>query len=247
VTGGYGDDVIAGRADDNRLHGGPGDDIVRGSDRGNDFLWGDGGADRLFGGEGRDSLAGGPGPDVLDGGRDLDFLSPGDHFPSYYLDEPPNPDDYGDPGSAHVARCGDGPDYVAPAGPRDLFGDDCDRAIVFGAGPTVLGLHLPLARARSPLGWIGGRFAAPRRFRFTCARESCPRVDLTVAEGSLRGTRVGGRVLRPRTRREFVKPAFGLDARGRAILQRRRRLRLRVTLTTPAGHGSFLVDARLGR
>lgn len=68
---------------DGELHGGTGNDSLRGSDSGNDTLFGDDGndnlagqslADRVFGGNGADNLAGWRGNDELDGGPGNDFV-----------------------------------------------------------------------------------------------------------------------------------------------------------------------------
>ncbi len=52
------------------IDGGAGDDIIRGSDLGNDRLYGSTGSDWLIGGTGTDRLYGGAGGDILDGGAD---------------------------------------------------------------------------------------------------------------------------------------------------------------------------------
>jgi Ca2+-binding RTX toxin-like protein len=94
VTGGNGNDVIAGDDNVNILSGGPGNDTLdgRGSDdqifggdgndtlvggSGNDTLSGDAGDDNLQGGDGTDGLNGGDGNDQLDGGAGSDVLAGG--------------------------------------------------------------------------------------------------------------------------------------------------------------------------
>jgi Ca2+-binding RTX toxin-like protein len=71
LRGTDGDDVIAGLATDDWVHGGAGRDTLSGME-GDDILFGDADADRLHGGTGNDVLDGGAGDDLLDGGAETD-------------------------------------------------------------------------------------------------------------------------------------------------------------------------------
>jgi hypothetical protein len=83
VSGGSGDDQLAGGLSGDRLWGGDGNDVLYGA-AGSDTLNGGGGSDRLYGQSGADFLidgdrdgatgSGGPGPDLLDGGGGDDTL-----------------------------------------------------------------------------------------------------------------------------------------------------------------------------
>ena len=91
ITGGTGDDTLAGTgngtvyggAGDDTLYGGgygtvyggAGDDTIRGGYRGT--LYGGAGDDTFNGGTGHDTLTGGTGDDILDGGADNDTLTGG--------------------------------------------------------------------------------------------------------------------------------------------------------------------------
>jgi Ca2+-binding RTX toxin-like protein len=85
VTGGQGNDTIAGRDDTNILMGGGGNDTIdgRGADdqvfggAGNDTEMGGAGADKLAGDDGADNLQGGADADALDGGAGDDSLDGG--------------------------------------------------------------------------------------------------------------------------------------------------------------------------
>ena len=77
VTGGAGNDNLAGADDVNILAGGPGNDTLAGRG-GPDQLFGGEGDDALLGGAGADTLAGEQGNDNLQGGDDADSLNGGE-------------------------------------------------------------------------------------------------------------------------------------------------------------------------
>lgn len=82
LSGGDGDDKLAGGRGDDTLDGGDGKDELRGAGgadllkggKGDDSLYGDAGADALYGGDGNDGLYGGTGADILGGGAGDDVL-----------------------------------------------------------------------------------------------------------------------------------------------------------------------------
>lgn len=76
VMGGNGDDILDGGDGRDRLQGGNGNDMLYGG-VGNDSLYGDGGDDQLFGEDGNDRLYGGHGSDMARGGADNDFVDGG--------------------------------------------------------------------------------------------------------------------------------------------------------------------------
>ena len=76
LTGGSGDDTIAGSGGADSLEGGGGRDVVTGNG-GPDFLSGDAGNDTLLGGAGEDSGFGEEGEDVVGGGQGVDDLEGG--------------------------------------------------------------------------------------------------------------------------------------------------------------------------
>ena len=84
LFGGPGDDTIDGRGGDDQIFGGAGNDNIQGG-AGNDTLAGEDGNDVIHGGDGADGLNGGDGNDVLDGGPGSDILSggPGDDTADY--------------------------------------------------------------------------------------------------------------------------------------------------------------------
>jgi len=68
LTGGCGDDTLNGESGNDVLKGGSGNDTLQGGD-GNDILMGECGNDKLYGGLGNDVLDGGPGDDLLSEGE----------------------------------------------------------------------------------------------------------------------------------------------------------------------------------
>lgn len=93
MTGGHGNDLMYGGAQDNRLDGGDGDDYLLGNDgndtladgSGDNFLFGNAGDDHLAGGTGRDIVAGGAGNDTLDSGGGLENLLMDDQGNDRYI------------------------------------------------------------------------------------------------------------------------------------------------------------------
>lgn len=117
LAGGFGDDLIRGRAGDDQLNGRGGDDLIRGGE-GDDILSGAQGDDRLRGGHGNDALSGGFGADSLRGGFGDDTLS-------------------GDKG-ADWMRGGSGSDELTIAGADTVFGGDDADLFVFEGGNAVI-------------------------------------------------------------------------------------------------------------
>jgi Ca2+-binding RTX toxin-like protein len=76
LSGGPGDDALAGRGGPDQIFGGDGNDTATG-DAGNDTIAGEGGDDNLQGGTESDDLIGGDGNDQLDGGPANDILNGG--------------------------------------------------------------------------------------------------------------------------------------------------------------------------
>ncbi|HEU0099304.1 MAG TPA: cadherin domain-containing protein [Allosphingosinicella sp.] len=71
LSGGNGNDSLAGTAGEDQLNGGNGNDVLSGLG-GHDLLLGGNGSDSLYGGSGNDVLAGGNGNDLLSGGAGAD-------------------------------------------------------------------------------------------------------------------------------------------------------------------------------
>ncbi|HEX8388245.1 MAG TPA: hypothetical protein VF636_04445, partial [Sphingomonas sp.] len=109
ITGGAGDDEIAGLGGGDQLDGGAG----------RDELYGDAGDDRLNGGDGEDLLDGGAGDDVLTGGAGFDRIDGGDG--NDVID--------GGAGSDFIAG-GDGDDRIVDVADPGMFG----QATIDGGG-----------------------------------------------------------------------------------------------------------------
>jgi RTX calcium-binding nonapeptide repeat (4 copies) len=117
ITGGNGNDVLAGTTGDDTMSGGNGNDRLAGGD-GNDKMAGGNGNDMLTGGRGHDALDGGNGNDNLDGGLGDDRLAGG------------NGTDMLDGGS--------GNDWLDGGNDNDmLFGGTGDDRLVGGNGNDV--------------------------------------------------------------------------------------------------------------
>jgi Ca2+-binding RTX toxin-like protein len=145
VSGGSGDDTIAGSGTENTLNGGNGNDTVSGGGgddsitggNGNDTLSGEGGNDRVTGSDGADRLSGGAGddytfsdysdrdPDVLSGGPGIDSVGDGIAFVPFPI---------------HVSldgRANDGFSDPTLTGAKDNVMPDVEN-IEGGPGPDVL-------------------------------------------------------------------------------------------------------------
>lgn len=93
ATGGDGNDLMQGSAQDNTLDGGGGDDFLQGNegndtladDDGDNYLLGNGGDDRLTGGSGEEILIGGDGNDTLDSGGGRNNVLMGDLGDDRYI------------------------------------------------------------------------------------------------------------------------------------------------------------------
>ena len=118
VSGGQGDDVLAGVDGDERLDGGEGDDIVRGGD----------GSDELIGGAGEDVLRGGLGEDILSAGDD-DDIATGDRG-----------DDIIDGGAGDDIVRGGADDDIIDGGEGDdiVVGDRGNDILRAGTGDDIL-------------------------------------------------------------------------------------------------------------
>ena len=146
LTGSDQDDILAGDARGNTLHGREGNDTLYGgpggSETNNDRMYGDEGDDRLFGGRGNDRLFGGDGDDflrggahndVLEGGEGEDDLAGGDGNDTLRGDAG---DDTlsGDAGNDGLYGGDDNDTLSGGAGSDDLFGGEGDDTLDGGAG-----------------------------------------------------------------------------------------------------------------
>ena len=92
LAGGPGPDRINGDRGNDTLAGGSEDDLLRGGD-GDDTVLGGSEADRVEGGPGTDTLDGGLGPDVFDGGSGSDTADYSARVNPVFVDLDGNPDD----------------------------------------------------------------------------------------------------------------------------------------------------------
>jgi Ca2+-binding RTX toxin-like protein len=221
ATGGSGDDVLEGDGGPNRLTGGRGDDTLRGR-AGRDPLVGESGDDRIDGGDGSDQIEGGSGRNTVNGGAGSDTIYPGS----------------GRRGTNQFVRCGAGERDSVSAGPTDVVEAETCEHVIVGEQNWAFQPHLPLRSLRDPVGAMADGLSF--HGAIGCFRVPCPRARLTVGH-----TVVAARTLEPR-RTLYRHPDVRLTHAGRALLERRRILRVRVMLASDSvlTGGSFLMDLR---
>lgn len=219
LTTGTGDDLLVGGEAADILDGHSGDDVLRGG----------GGADALYANQGADRLAGGAGDDVLWPSESSDSRwhagSPRDHP----RDQPDR------------ISCGTGTDRVTYTMPLDLLLVGCEEGTPFGQfSYPRWPVYRPTGEVRRPAG------AVVRLVGLHCDERECPmtfRLRLARRAGPARaGTLVGRRRLVLR-RGDNANVALRLSPRGRTLLTRAGRLRLRV-LETGYGDWGYPTDRR---
>lgn len=195
--------------------GGPGDDRLQGGE-GRDTLLGEAGQDRLDGGNNRDVLDGGDGDDELAGGANVDRLNGGQGDDVHLaLDA-----------QTDTVTCGPGQDR-AEIDQRDRVAEDCETvrrrqlgfAIVRARVTTTGRLQLTLAcdeRRVQPCNAAAVRIRLPQR-TLTIRASTANRGERTTESAVLRRDE-------------------------RALLERRRRLRLVAATTTPDAIVSPVVE-----
>ncbi|WP_152564209.1 beta strand repeat-containing protein [Neorhizobium vignae] len=138
LTGGIGDDILAGDGKDNILKGGAGSDtllggagkdlLIGGNDNVGDNLYAGSGDDVLILGNGGGTAKGEGGDDLIYGGSSGDWLYGED-------DGNPNPADAGD----DTIFAGGGNDHIEGGGGADeLYGEDGDDTLVGGKGDDII-------------------------------------------------------------------------------------------------------------
>jgi ribosomal protein L34 len=138
--------------------------------------------------------------------------------------------------SPHKIECGPGERDFLTAGPRDLVnGESCEHVAV-GDQTWAFNPRLP---PRWTLGFFGDGIQAGT-LRYLSPGQTA---RATVTAGR---TVVAERVLAPRHRISFRRAYVPFTSAGRALLERRRVLRVRVSVTGggAAPSGSFLMDLR---
>ncbi|MCJ9754236.1 tandem-95 repeat protein, partial [Neorhizobium sp. BETTINA12A] len=138
LTGGIGDDILAGDGNDNILKGGAGSDTLLGG-AGSDLLIGgdDNVGDNLYAGSGNDVLVLGNGGGTAkgEGGNDLIYGGSSGDWLYGEDDGNPNPVDAGD----DIIFAGGGNDHIEGGGGADkLYGEDGDDTLIGGKGDDLI-------------------------------------------------------------------------------------------------------------
>ncbi len=256
INGGPGDDTITGAEGNDFLAGGLGNDTVTG-DAGDDIVDGAEGEDRLNGSAGDDTLRGFTGDDLLDGGAGADTMTGGDGVDTVtyasrtadvVVDTLGAPDDgeqgendqvrtdiesvrtgSGDDtidiadGATGAASCGAGSDTVK-ADPSDEIGAGCESSGVSQAGICVT---TPRSVRMSRSGVVTLRLTCAFNARGTVQLRSAGRVRPRKG-AALRRLNLGRKSFTGRLGRVTVRVKVSQSAR--AVIQRRKRLRVEATL-----------------